>query len=449
MPQLVFASKTQDHFDGRPYSGERLINYFLRPGDGLSPGVLWGASGLSSLAALNTTQVRAIMAQNDKLYACAGGELWEVTTAGVATSLGVVADGETVMAGNGTEIAVVAGGNYYLWDGTSMLAPTPGALTSVNGVTFQDGYFILSGANATRSDVITITGLYDGATIDALDIATAESNPDGLVGILSDHGELWLFGKNSVEVWYNSGAADFPFTRNPGALIEHGCASGQTIAKEDNSVFWVGSEGVVYRASSAAPQVISTRQIETRIKDGTVSGAFVYMDRGHKFYAIIMSGEPALCYDMTTGLWCERNSGSAEGAWLATCSARVGKTWYAGGSDGTVYTIDADTYADGAEVLRAYAQAAPVDHSDAYFTISRVGLTMNTGTVDIGRNPVVALQVSRDGRTWGGEKYRSMARLGNYDRDIYWNGLGAFPQFHARFIVTDPVPRDVYGAVYG
>ncbi len=32
--------------------------------------------------------------------------------------------------------------------------------------------------------------------------------PDGLVSSIVDHSEVWLFGTNSVEVWYNAGTAD-------------------------------------------------------------------------------------------------------------------------------------------------------------------------------------------------------------------------------------------------
>lgn len=448
MPQLVFATRTQDHFGGRPYSAERLVNYFFRPGDGLSPGTLWGASGLTEIADLGSGPVRAIVEHAGMMAVASEGHLWTVTTGGAMTDLGAVADGETRLASNGDEIAMVVGGSYRLWNGTSLLSPTTGALTSVDGVVFQDGYFVLSGATATREDVISITGLYDGATISALDVATAEFGPDDLIGMISDHGELWLFGARSIEIWYNSGSADFPFRRNAGGIIEHGCADAATIQKEDNAVFWVGSEGVVYRASSVSPQVISTRAVEERIRAGTVNGGIVYMDRGHKFYAVRMAGEPALCYDMTTGLWCERSSSALDGAWVARCSVRIGQDWYVGGSDGKIYRIDQDAYTDGSRVLKAVAQAAPVDKGERYFPVRRLTARMQTGTTDIGREPKVSLQVSRDGRVWGNEKFRDMGSLGNFTRDISWNGLGAYTQFHARLSVSDPVPRDIYGVTY-
>jgi len=46
-----------------------------------------------------------------------------------------------------------------------------------------------------------------GTTIDPLYFAAAEGSPDNLVTLIVDHREIWLFGTNSVEVWYDAGTA--------------------------------------------------------------------------------------------------------------------------------------------------------------------------------------------------------------------------------------------------
>ncbi len=40
----------------------------------------------------------------------------------------------------------------------------------------------------------------------ALDFATAESSPDILLTTFVDHNELWLAGKDTIEIWQNTGA---------------------------------------------------------------------------------------------------------------------------------------------------------------------------------------------------------------------------------------------------
>jgi hypothetical protein len=80
----------------------------------------------------------------------------------------------------------------------------PGAVS----VGYLDGYFVFNEPNSQR---IWVTAVLDGASIDPLDFASAEASPDRAVALLVDHKEVWIFGDNSVEVWYNSGAADYPF----------------------------------------------------------------------------------------------------------------------------------------------------------------------------------------------------------------------------------------------
>ncbi|MCV5997943.1 hypothetical protein, partial [Enterococcus faecalis] len=76
---------------------------------------------------------------------------------------------------------------------------------------------------------------------------TAEGQPDPLVAILSDHREIFLFGTETIEVWYNSGASDFPFERNQGAFIEKGCGARYSVAKQNNTVYFIGSDLMVYQ----------------------------------------------------------------------------------------------------------------------------------------------------------------------------------------------------------
>jgi hypothetical protein len=89
-----------------------------------------------------------------------------------------------------------------------------------------------------------------GASIDPLDFASAEASPDRAVALLVDHKEVWIFGDNSVEVWYNSGAADYPLTPIQGAFNELGCVAPYSVAKLDNGIFWLGADargqGMVY-----------------------------------------------------------------------------------------------------------------------------------------------------------------------------------------------------------
>ena len=143
----------------------------------------------------------------------------------------------------------------------------------------MDGYFIFG--DGTESFFINTTP-FDGSNYDALDFASAESNPDEILRPFVDHRELLLFGEVTTESWYNSGDADFPFERTPGAIAEKGIASKWAVAQVDNSVFFLDHNGVARRlADGYNPQRISAHEQEAAW--GTVSGVFSYVDKGHEF----------------------------------------------------------------------------------------------------------------------------------------------------------------------
>ena len=154
-------------------------------------------------------------------------------------------------------------------------------------VGYIDGYFVF---NQPDSQIIWVTSLLDGTSIDPLEFASAEGSPDGLVSLIVDHREVWLFGTNSVEVWYDAGLTDFPLTRIQGAYNEIGCAAAYSVAKLDNGLFWLGSDargrGIVYRANGYTGQRISTHAVEFAIQsynDISDAIAYTYQQEGHAF----------------------------------------------------------------------------------------------------------------------------------------------------------------------
>lgn len=479
MPLIPFARKSQAGPAAKGYGGSRLLNYFYLPAeDSVSPGILLGRSGLVAQASVPGA-VRAVVESEGALYAVAGGKVLKVVGS-VSTSVGTVPDdAATQMAASGGQIAIVAQGKYYVCDGASTAQYGTGAVTNPVGVATQDGYFVVVGSSAGRNDALTVSAIDDATVFDTLDFAFAETHGDKLVGVISDHGELWLFGSRTVELFYNSGAADFPFQRNTGAIIERGCHSGATVAKLDNSVFWVGDDLVVYRAAGSSPTVISSREIEDQLRKSIITSAFTFSDRGHKFYAINREGETTLCFDVTTGLWSERSTGVADGPWQARAAATVNGVQMFGTSASAIATLDEDAFTDAGQPFVSEAISLPIEGGGAFVRISKVHMNFNTGDHDLGliaadgvllgedgeailtegdeelfgtdmvpRLPYVMLQTSRDGRTWSLERWRSLGGLGEYFKRVVWHGLGAGRRMQFRIRITDEVKRDLYGVSY-
>jgi hypothetical protein len=77
----------------------------------------------------------------------------------------------------------------------------------------------------------------DGRTIDALDFATAEREPDQLLDLAALGDNLWLFGQSTVEAWAHTGEADLPFTRLENVAFDKGIMATGCRCSADNSLF--------------------------------------------------------------------------------------------------------------------------------------------------------------------------------------------------------------------
>ena len=208
-----------------------------------------------------------------------------------------------------------------------------------------------------NSQKIWITSLLDGLSVDPLDFASAEGSPDGVVGIIADHRELWVFGTDSVEVWYDAGLSDFPLQRIQGAFNEIGCVAPYSVAKLDNGIFWLGGDargqGIVYRANGYTGVRVSTHAVEWQIQQyGDISDAiaFTYQQDGHAFYVLVFPDQNTTwVYDASTQAWHER-AGLDNGTFTrhrGNCQAFFNNLTVIGDFEtGAIYSLDLDTYAD-------------------------------------------------------------------------------------------------------
>ena len=347
----------------------RMVNLFpeVIPEGGKEAGFLNRAPGLNFLQTVGTGPIRALWAHQSNgtdFYVVSGQEVYKLTSLTATPQLlGTVSGtGPVSIADNGTQIFFACNPDGFIYNEvTNVFAQISdpdfaGAVT----VAYLDGYFVF---NQPSSQILWVTQLLDGTSVDPLDFASAEGSPDGVVGIIADHRELWVFGTDSVEVWYDSGAADFPLTRIQGAFNEIGCVSAYTIAKMDNGLFWLGTDargqGIVYRANGYTGQRISTHAIEYAIAQyGNISDAiaYTYQQEGHAFYVLTFpTGNATWVYDVATQAWHER-AGFDNGEFMrhrSNCQCNFGGNIIVGDfENGNIYTFDLDVYADNNEIQK-------------------------------------------------------------------------------------------------
>lgn len=451
----------------------RMVNLFpeVIPEGGKEAGFLSRCPGLKYLQTVGTGPVRGLWAHQTNgsdFYVASGQEFYKISSlTGTPTLLGTISGtGPVSIADNGTQLFIACNPRSYIYNETlNTFAEItdidfPGAVT----VGYLDGYFVF---NEPGSQKFWVTQLFEGTQVDPLDFASSEGSPDGLVGIIVDHREVWLFGTDSVEVWYDAGLADFPLARIQGAFNEIGCVAAFSIAKLDNGLFWLGTDargqGIVYRANGYTGQRISTHAIEYAIAQyGNISDAvaYTYQQEGHAFYVLTFpSGNATWVYDVATQAWHER-AGWDNGQFTrhrSNCQCNFGGNIIVGDyENGNIYVFDLDVYADNNDIqkwLRSW-RAIPTGQN----TLKRssqhnlqldceAGVGINLGQ---GQDPQVMLRWSDDGgHTWSNEYWQSIGKIGQYFKRCIWRRLGMTLKLRDRVYEvsgTDPVKITILGA---
>jgi len=447
----------------------RMVNLFAEgiPEGGKDAAFLNRAPGLRLLATVGDGPIRGLWRMGDYGYVVSGKELYRLNPDWTSLYIGNLSGtGPVSIADNGTQMFIACNGPSFIYNSTTeefaQIADTdfPGAVT----VGYLDGYFVF---NEPQSQRVWVTSLLDGTAIDPLEFASAEGSPDQLVAAIVDHREAWLFGTNSIEVWYDAGSADFPLQRIQGAFNEIGLAAAYSVAKLDNGLFWLGSDsrgqGIVYRSNGYTGKRISTHAVEWQIQQyGDISDAigYTYQQDGHAFYVLVFPSEDTTwVYDVSTELWQER-AGFHEGQFVrhrGNCQmAYNGEVVIGDFENSNVYAFDLNVYADNGSIqrwLRSW-RALPTGKNDLNRTAQHTlqldcetGVGLNTGQ---GSDPQVMLRWSDDGgHTWSNEHWSSMGKIGRYGYRTFWRRLGMTMKIRDRVYEvsgTDPVKITIMGA---
>lgn len=290
----------------------------------------------------------------------------------------------------------------------------------------------------------TVNDVNIGA-FDPLDIAAKITYPDPISTLIVMHGEIWLIGQLTTEIWYNTGNALFPFERIPGVnIIEHGCIATYSIAKQDYMVYWLSSDeqghAIVLRGHSYNAERISTHALENEFSTySDVSDAigFTYQQEGHTFYVLIFpSANTTYVFDEITKLWHRRawtdNNGNLNRI-RANCYANAYQKDLVGDwQNGNIYVLDIDTYTDNGQPIsriRSFPHLITEDNRITYTNLTvdlQVGA--NNGMIDHSTSenpPVISLRWSNDrGVTYGNRVEQSMGAVGQYLTSVKYSRLG-------------------------
>jgi len=418
-------------------NNETLVNLFVEIATPSSKNqtVLMGTPGITTLLTLPTYPILGTHVFKNELYAVTPTKAYKITSDNIASEIGTVVFDSTkkVSTTNNGSMLVFCQGTSYIYEpdgGTVFQEIADVDYQLSDTVDFQDGYFIWQKQN---SGEFFISDLYS-TDIDPLEFATAEGSPDNLVGLKVAHRQLWLFGERSTEVWYNSGNADFPFDRVQGSFSEKGCINKNTIVTANNTIFYVGDDGIVYMINGYAPVRVSNEAVEYRISqaDSTTLCAFESNEEGHIFYHLVI-GDEMMVFDVKTQSWHNRKSYGID-RWRINSVQQVYSKRY--GSDfenGKFYEVSLNINTEDGSVIKREAITAPIHSSAEFFTLSAIQLDMETGLSPIGEDDIITLEYTRDGgKNWSNKKTSTIGKQGEFTHRVIWRRLGRHREISVR-----------------
>lgn len=436
-----------------------------------SKSVLYPTGGLLLFSELVDVPVRGIITAVDRAFAVAGSRFYEILANGTKIQWGIVInDSQLVhMTAGTTQILISSAGFGYVFDfstNTFTQIPLGTLLGQISFVAYVDGYFI---ALLDNSNQFQISQLLNALVWNPADTAKVSVFVGNVLAMIGDHREIWFFGERQTQVYTNTGNALFPFEIIPGAFIEAGIFSPNSLVQLDNSLFWIGGDDrgacVAWRASGYTPTRVSNHAVEfawqvylQAFGPTGVSGAVAYsfQDQGHSFWQIYFPvPKKTWVFDVATGLWHERGtwmsataSFIAHHSWVHTFN--FGKHLVGDWASGKVYDMAIAYYDDDGMEIRRVRRAPVVNTEQKYSFHSQIQVYLESGLGPIvplldgagqPRGPMANLRWSDDGgKTWSNLQAVSAGKIGEYSTRVIWRRLGRSRGRIYEFSVTDPIP---------
>ena len=397
---------------------------------------------------------RGMLEHRNTLYKVTGATLYKVDTAGNHVSLGTIPGPDRcILEGIGSNVVVVSAGRAFQYDGSTVTEITDPDLESPRSCAHLNNQMIYDGASARFG----VSDVGDATSINGLNYASAESEPDALVRVFTHSQFLYLLGERSIETWYNSGVGNPPFDRIEQGIMQIGLQALHSVAFNDDAWYFLADDNHVYRVAGLSRTRVTDDSTHLRISGYDVAtdaiGMCMDLD-GQRFYELTFpDADETLLYSENGG-WTTLSSDG--GRHFADSYAYFNRRHLvADRRSGQIYELDFNTYTDAGLPIVRIRDSAPI-HSGL---LNKPGVNMEMNGFEVvmetgagvlsgqGSDPKIALQTSDDGgKTWGTERWVSFGKTGEFNERVFWRALGSFWQRQIRLTISDPVFASIHSA---
>jgi len=425
---------------GADFITEWPLNMIPVPKDtGISSGYLRPAEGIITIAdggGVNRGGTR----WRDEHYRVSGPNLIKVSSAGAVTIIGAI--GATGGANYATfaqsfdYLAVNAGGEVWMYNGTTLSQVTDVDLGVSLDIEWCNGYFI-----STDGESLVSSDINNPFSYNPLRYASSEINPDPVVSLQKLRNEIYAVNRYTIEVFaaISNPDAGFPFARVEGAQIMKGAVGSRACCEFMQALAFVGSGDnqppAVWAGTAGTAAKLSTRDIDDALKtysDAVLADVVLESraDRGHEFLYIHLPDKTFVYDGMASAtlqqpIWFVLKSGS--GGYRARGMVWCYNQWNVADPFGSLIGKYSDDIGSHYDDLTLWAFSTPIVYGDGRgVQVHEMDLVALSGSVMPDDDPVIGTEYSLDGVAWSQPRYIKAGRQGERNKRLTWDRQGEF-----------------------
>jgi len=451
----------------KDWNSQRTINWYPKISDSKSQEKnktqigLFPRPGLSVFADITGNSVRgiftAITLTQERCFAVIGTSLYEInydssaTLRGALTGMATGSNSKVYMSCNGnSQLMIQDPLAAYVFDLTTDTLTLISTSDYPKGTTldYADGYFVISGKDGR----VYFSDLNDAFDWPGFNFFTPTFKPDKVKAIVTFREEIYCFGDETIEVYINDGTT--PFIRQSRTSMYFGLTARDSVAVHQSGVFFLGKSktggnAVYLMGTDYSLTPVSSPTIASRLNSlGTnedAEGYVVSTTDGHIFYHLHLPAlHTTLVYDMTTGMWHERqsqkpssdvNGEQPQDMYRGRCFATFkGMNLFGDWHSGKIFKEDITVSTD-AGLPRKLRRVSSIFHAEQkYISVYALEFDINSG---MGAGTMMVSYSIDGGNTFEPESFLEMD--GEYDQRVSTNNIGTARNWVIDFSVLYPV----------
>jgi len=355
---------------------------------------------------------------------------------------------------NGDTLVMANGGKMVKTDGVALTAfiVDADAPTKVTHVAFLDQFILANEVGTGRFHFADFVG--DPDIWFAIDVFTAEANPDNLIALYVNKRIIYLIGTQSIEFWANNGID--PFIRLQGTTTGRGVIGKHSTVFVNEVAYFLDDRRRFVSLVGTDLKIISTPFDKTIQNFDTVDDVlsdYVTIDGRHFILLTFPTEDRTLVYDLGGDYWGEWSywdqGNNIRRRFLGNAYVYArGFNLHVFGSfrDGKIYTMSKDFFSDDGDDILFEKITGHIDYDtpDKDKISYKLTMRLKSGTgIGLGGNTEPNLQFSfRDNGNpqFGNVRFISLKTRGNtaFIRTI--RNLGRFKTRQIKVRLSDQVP---------